>query len=151
MKSFVFNLQKVLRLRETQLELEEARFKQQVAAVAELDRTRAQLEAAGVRAEAEVRKLPYMEGRDVAALGQFRLGVQRQERDLAVRRAERQRTLEKQQLVMLEARRRCRLLERLRERQQAEWQADCDRELEETASESFLAGWARGQRQADAP
>jgi hypothetical protein len=43
---------------------------------------------------------------------------------------------------MLEARRRCRLLERLKERRLAEWTSARDRELEEVASESFLARWA---------
>jgi hypothetical protein len=42
---------------------------------------------------------------------------------------------------MLEARRRCRLLERLRERRWDEWKAAADRELEETAAESYLARW----------
>jgi hypothetical protein len=47
---------------------------------------------------------------------------------------------------MLEARRCCRLLERLKERRRAEWQAATDREMEELAAESFLAGWSRGER-----
>jgi hypothetical protein len=146
MTSFRFQLQKVLQWRETQLELEEIRFKQQAAAVAELDRARAELEAAGIRAEVEVRKWSPIAGRDLAALGGFRLHVKMQQREIAARRAERQKALEAQQAVMLEARRRCRLLERLRERRLAEWQAASDREVEEVAAESFLAGWARGGR-----
>jgi hypothetical protein len=45
----------------------------------------------------------------------------------------------------LEARRRCRLLERLRERRWTEWQLARDRELEELASDSYLAQWNRRQ------
>ena len=44
---------------------------------------------------------------------------------------------------MLEARRRCRLLERLKERRLADWTAERNRQLEEVASESFLARWRR--------
>jgi hypothetical protein len=44
----------------------------------------------------------------------------------------------------MEARRRCRLLEKLKERRRAEWEKARDRELEELASESFLARWNRG-------
>ena len=40
---------------------------------------------------------------------------------------------------MLEARRHCRLLERLKERRLAEWKAACDHEMDELASESYLA------------
>ena len=46
---------------------------------------------------------------------------------------------------MLEARRRCRLLERLKERRLAEWTTARDRELDELASESYLAKWNRQQ------
>ncbi|SPE29220.1 conserved hypothetical protein [Candidatus Sulfopaludibacter sp. SbA3] len=94
----------------------------------------------------EVRKWSPVSGRDLAALGGFRLHVKMQERAIAARRAERQKLLEAQQAAMLEARRRCRLLERLKERRRAEWQAASDREVEEVAAESFLAGWARGER-----
>ncbi len=85
-------------------------------------------------------------GRDVTALGGYRLHVMAQEQEIAVSRAKHQTALEAQEAVMLEARRRCRLLERLRERRRAEWQAAGDREVEELASESYLAGWARGER-----
>jgi hypothetical protein len=46
---------------------------------------------------------------------------------------------------MLEARRRCRLLERLKERRLTEWTAGRDHELEEIAAESYLARWSRRQ------
>jgi hypothetical protein len=44
---------------------------------------------------------------------------------------------------MLEARRRCRLLERLKEHRLTEWTAERDREVEEIAAESYLARWSR--------
>ena len=57
--------------------------------------------------------------------------------------------LGEQQKVMLEARRRCRLLERLKERRLAEWTAERDRELDEIAAESYLARWSRGSQGTD--
>ena len=142
MTPFRFHLEKVLEWRTTQLELEEARFKQAAAAVASLDRARAEIEATSVRAELEVRQWHEVAGRDLSALGDFRRHIQAQQRALSVRRAERQKALETQETAMLAARRRCRLLERLKERRRTEWQAGFDREVEELASESFLAGWA---------
>jgi hypothetical protein len=143
MTSFRFPLQRVLDWRKTQLELEEVRFKQQLMAVAELDRARAELEAAGMKAETEVRDWNSLAGGDLAALGSFRLDVKKKDGEIAARRVEGQKILETQQRKMLEARRGCRLLERLKERRLAEWTSARDHELEELASESFLAKWGR--------
>ncbi len=146
MKNFEFPLDRVLEWRQTQLEMEEAKFRRELEAVASLDRDRAALEAAEMAAEVHVRNWRPVAGRDVIALGGYRTHVQAQEEALAGRRAQRQRELEKQQSAMLEARRRCRLLERLKTRRREEWQTAEIRELEELAAESFLAGWARGER-----
>jgi len=143
MTNFRFPLQKALEWRQTQLELAEARFQQQAAALAALDHARAEMEASGIRAEVEVRRWNPLLGSDLTALGSFRLRVQAQERKIAAQRVECAKQLESRQAAMLEARRRCRLLERLKERRLAEWTAARDRELEEVASEAFLAGWNR--------
>ncbi len=145
MNSFRFKLQRVLQWRQTQLELAELKFKQLAARVAELDRERAALEAAGIRAQVQVRQWNPVAGRDVSALDRFRLHVMAQEQEIARQRSSSQRALEAQESVMLAARRRCRLLERLKERRWEEWQVAGSRELEELASESFLAGWVRGR------
>src|SRR5438874_2034540 len=55
MTSFRFSLQKVLDWRRTQLDLAEARYKQQAAALAELDRAHGEIETAGGKAEASAR------------------------------------------------------------------------------------------------
>ena len=44
---------------------------------------------------------------------------------------------------MMQARQRCKLLERLRERRMNEWVGERDKELDELAGEAFLAGWNR--------
>jgi flagellar export protein FliJ len=143
MTCFHFRLQKVLEWRQKQLELEEVRLKQQAATVSNLDQASVELQSTGLKAELQVRSYPSVSGYDLAALAGFRQYVQVRSRDLAARRDEAQKSLEAQQNVMLEARRRCRLLERLKERRMSEWQAACDRELDELASDSFLAGWVR--------
>src|SRR5258708_40221601 len=111
MTSFRFPLQKVLDWRLTQLDLAEAQYKQQATALAELDRARAEIEAAGVNAEAQVRDWSPVQGRDLAALGSFRLRVKSQEKHIQARRQECERILAERQKAMLEARRHCRLLE----------------------------------------
>jgi len=143
MTSFRFRLERVLELRRTQLEVEEAGYRERAAELAALDRSRAEVEAAGIRAEIEVREWSPVSGHELAALGSFRLHVRAREADLAVRRMACVRKLDEQRKAMLEARRRCRLLERLRERRLEEWQAESNRELEELAAESYLARWGR--------
>jgi hypothetical protein len=143
MSAFRFSLEKALEWRRKQLELDEARYKQCVAAVAKLDVARAALAAEGGRAQTEVRQWSQVIGRDLAALDSFRLGIKKKEGEIDLRRMECVREAAEQQTRMLEARRRARLLERLKERRRAEWQSAEDRELEKLASESFLAQWSR--------
>ena len=143
MTAFRFPLQKALEWRGTQLELEEARFRQATEAVANLDRARAALQSAGAQAELELRAQRSVTAPELEALGEFRLHVRRREHEIAARKAEAMRRLAEREAAMLDARRRCRLLERLRERRLAEWTRQRDRELEEVASEAYLARWLR--------
>jgi hypothetical protein len=143
MTPFRFRLEKVLEWRRLQLEQEELRFRQQTAALAALDRSRAELEAAGVRAEEQVREWMPLSGADLGALGAYREEVRRRERQIAGQRRECVQAMAARQKVLLEAQRRCRLLERLKARRMEEWREGLDRELQELASESFLARWNR--------
>jgi len=146
MKAFLFPLEKALDWRRIQLELEEARYKQQVAALAGLDRRRAEIEASGIRAEIQVREWRPIEASDLTALGSFRLYVKSQESEIARLRFEAAQKLAEQQKLMLEARRRFRLLERLKQRRFAEWTASGNREVEDIAAENYLARWGRRGR-----
>jgi flagellar export protein FliJ len=139
--AFRFRLQKVLDWRRTQLEIEETHYRQQCAALAEIDRARAELAAEGIHTEAEVRRWNPVTERDLAALGEFRVHVRARDAELAAHRADCVKQLEAQQAAMLEARRRFRLLERLKERGLQAWTAELDRELEQLASEAFLSRW----------
>lgn len=145
MNAFRFPLERALEWRRRQLEIEENRFKQQAAALANLDRARADLESTAIRAELQVRGWAPLLGQDLTALAGFRADVKTKEEALAGRRAECQRQLEAQQRLMLEARRRYRLLEKLRERRWQEWRAAADREIEQFAAENYLAGLVRNR------
>jgi hypothetical protein len=143
MKAFQFPLAKALDWRRIQLELEEARYKQQIASLAGLDRQRAEVEASGVRAEIQVREWSPIAAGDLSALGNFRLYIKSQESEIARRRFEAAQKLAEQQKLMLEARRRWRLLDRLKDRRLTEWTTGRDREVEQIAAESYLARWHR--------
>ena len=145
MNAFRFPLERALEWRRRQLEIEENRFKQQAAALAELDRARADLESTAIRAELQVRGWAPLLGQDLSALAGFRSDVKTKEEALAARRHQCQLQLAAQQQAMLEARRRCRLLEKLRERRWEEWRAAADRDLEQFAGENYLAGLVRNR------
>src|ERR1022692_1001719 len=97
MKAFQFPLEKALDWRRIQLELEEVRYKQQVASLAGLDRQRAEVEASGIRAEIQVREWSPIAAGDLSALGNFRLHVKSQESEIARRRFEAAQKLAEQQ------------------------------------------------------
>jgi len=141
MSGFAFRLEKVLEWRKTQLELQEVEYRRELENLAAIDRKRVQIEAAGQDAERVVRAWNPVCGDDLAALATFRTHVRNQELELLAPRAQCVQQVEAQQGRMLEARRRLRLLERLKERQRAEWQSGRDREIEAVASESYLAQW----------
>ena len=146
MNAFRFRLEKVLEWRGKQLELEENKFRWEIAALAALDRARAELEAAGVKAEAQVRQAPTITGRELAALGEFRLLVRSREADIARQRADRVKSLAARKAALLEAQRRCRLLERLKERRLEEWRLAVNKETEDMVSETYLAQWTPGTK-----
>jgi hypothetical protein len=139
--AFQFRLQRILDWRRTQLELEEAQYRRQVADLAEIDRKRAEAEAAGEAAERVVRAWNPLGGDDLKALGAFRIHVKNQELELVAPRAVCVQQLDNQHRQVLEARRRLRLLEKLKERRKSEWQAADEKQMEELASESYLAKW----------
>jgi hypothetical protein len=143
MNAFRFPLQKVLDWRRTQLEMEEHNFRRQAAQMAGLDRASAQMTASGSAAERQVRAWNPVAGGELSALGSFRLHVKLKETELALSKAECRKELARRENLMLEARRRLRLLERLREKRLAEWTGEQDRELEALASEAYLAKWKR--------
>ena len=143
MTEFRFRLEKVLQWRRKQLELEEAEYHQRVREAAELEAERSRMEASGIGAETQVRAWSPLTGIDLAALANYREYVAVQERQIAVRHAEARKRAEAQQKAMFEARRRCQLLERLKERRMAEWQAAAGKELEQLAAESHLARLSR--------
>ena len=68
MKSFQFPLDKALELRRKQLEAEEALYKREMAALGAIDRRKAEIEAAGIRAEIQVRGWSPIAAGDLCAL-----------------------------------------------------------------------------------
>jgi hypothetical protein len=143
MTAFRFRLEKVLALRRTQLEIEEAKFQQRTLEVRELEAERVRIAAAGTRTETEVCAWSPLTGSHLADLDSYRRYVTAQQKQLALRTEEARQRAATQQQAMFEARRRCHLLERLKQRRLEEWQSAANKELDELAAESYLANLSR--------
>jgi len=81
---------------------------------------------------------------ELAALGSFCRQAKKSESRLRQDCQMKQKSLEEQRKVVLAAQRRLRLVEKLRDRRLEEHRYEETRKLEELASESYLAGFARG-------
>jgi hypothetical protein len=142
MQRFRFRLKNVLEWRTLQLEIEESKLQGLFA-----ERRRREDEIAGLgeqRRNAD-RLLGFdtVEGQELAALDAHRHALVRTAARLRTAAQDCERRIAAQQVKVLEAERRVRLLDRLKERRLAEWQLEADREQETMASETFLAKWVR--------
>jgi flagellar export protein FliJ len=129
-KPFGFRLERVLGWRRTQLDLEEAHLKTMHAALAALDRERAELEQGRAEAGRNLICRSHVDGTDLLFLAGYRVAIDLQCERLTARRREEESAIVAQQQKLLEARRRCRLLENLRERQLEEWKRESERQAE---------------------
>jgi|YNPBryunderm2012_1023409.scaffolds.fasta_scaffold01808_3 flagellar FliJ protein len=144
MKRFVFGLESVLRWRRSLFEQQQSRLR---ALVAERDAIRLrlrELEEWRRRAERAVVDAPAVTGGELAALESYRRRLHAERARKQQELADCEARIEAQRQRVVEARRRVRLLERLKERRYAEWEAEALRELETLAAESYLARWKRG-------
>lgn len=143
MPAFPFRMRRVLEWRRTELGLEENKLRQIAARVQELDLTAKRLDLTRVRAEETVRQSRSAEAADLWALAAYRRRVLSELQVLGEqkRRAEQEMTFQREKVAAAD--RQCRLLEKLEERQCAQWQAQSLREQETLAGESFLAAWNR--------
>jgi hypothetical protein len=84
-----------------------------------------------------------LRGEDLRALAGFKARLKRSELALRQRQALCVQKLRRQQEAYLVSRKDQRLLEELRKRRFAEWQQATNREMDELASDLFLARWER--------
>lgn len=143
MRRFRFGLESVLRWRQHQLEVEQFALE---ALLAERERIRSQIwqnRQAGAAAQREILAQPEIEAAELVALEAWvrRLAAERTRLEKAGEECETR--ISAQRGRVLEARRRLRLLERLRERRFQEWRAELERESETLAAESFLSRQVR--------
>ena len=145
MKAFRFNLERVLEFHAAQVRAEEVKLQVLNDQAANLRRASESLDQSRAAEEDKIRHATVLEGADLQALESYRKQVQRQKEHLRDRLVDLEKRLDAQRDQLLKARRKLRLLEKLRERRLQEWTIEANKELEQIASESHLARFVREQ------
>ena len=143
MARFQFSLEKVLRWRSVELTAEEAKLKALVQEQLHLQTLLASVSAERSKLISSLGSMPDLRGDDLRTLTACGLRLRRTAETLAQSLLQCGRELTKQRRKYSEAKRRVRLLEELKDRRLQEGKYEEAAQLEELASESFLANWNR--------
>jgi flagellar export protein FliJ len=139
MKRFDFPLERVRRWRREQASLEELKLRQFRVEVSDLQSAQDQLAAERSRCEQQLFSQLYVDPSQLETLDSYRLSVRAKISGLENRERHCQAKVAEQLERVIEARRKFKLLDCLRENALAEWQAAANKEQEELAAELFLA------------
>ncbi|MBM3725775.1 MAG: hypothetical protein FJW40_10175 [Acidobacteria bacterium] len=147
MKRFEFPLERVLAWRTTEAGREQARLD---ALAAEKKAIEAAMQQVADQATASHRELvtaarPVSAG-ELGAVDRFRQFAAESRKGFLAKIAAKDHQIAQQQLVVMEARRKQKLIEKLREKRLREWRIGMDRELAELAEDSYAARRARDRR-----
>jgi flagellar export protein FliJ len=142
-KSFQFPLQRVLDWRGIQLRAEEEKLAGLLQKLASLLQREKTLTAVQSRSEVAVLSSPCIEGSDLRALSGFRARIKNERAALKTSRAHCEAQIVEQRKRLLKARKDCRILEQLKDKRHKEWTYLGEREIEETAAESYISRWLR--------
>jgi flagellar biosynthesis chaperone FliJ len=128
-----------------QLSLEEADLERLRANLIAIEGEIAELAKREETANEAMRRTQSITGSGVADVARFRTWVTRERKALKSKMAECRQQVEARSLAVSEARRKVRLVERLKERRQESWTDEFNFELEQLAGESALSRWRRDQ------
>jgi len=135
-KAFSFRLDQVFRWREMQVTLQESRL---AAAAARLTEIRASIDSGNRELTAAAASIAAAQtGADLAAYADFRQRTRARIRDLESQAQTAQRTVALETSRLVEANQKLKLIANLKEKAQAGWRHEFDRELSAFADEAFL-------------
>ena len=143
MKSFHFPLQRVLEYREVQMRAEEEKLSTIQNQLAEVLHRENALTAAQLNAEMNLLGKALVEATEFRALSAFQLRIRSEKVSLLAARANLETQIAEQRKRLLKVRKDCKILENLKDRRKKAWTYLSDREIENTAAESYISNWAR--------
>jgi hypothetical protein len=143
MKAFQFPLQRVLEWHELQMRTEEEKLCTIQNKLKEVLHRENALTAAQLNAEMNVLGRPLVEGTEFRGLAAFQLRIRSEKVTLVAARKNLEIQIAEQRKRLLKVRKDCKILENLKDRRKRAWTYLSDRELENTAAESYISNWAR--------
>ena len=143
MKAFHFSLQRVLEWRELQMRREEEKLSTLQNQLAEVLHRENALAVAQLNAEMKLLGQASVEGSEFRALAAFQLRIRGEKISLLASRRNIEEQIAEQRQRLLQARKDCKILDNLKDRRKKAWTYLSDRELENTAAESYISSWAR--------
>jgi len=143
MKTFHFPLQRVLEYREVQMRTEEEKLSTIQNQLAEVLHRENALTAAQLNAEMNLLGRPLVEAAEFRALSAFQLRIRSEKVSLLAARKNLEIQIAEQRKRLLKVRKDCKVLENLKDRRKKTWTYLSDREIENTAAESYISNWAR--------
>jgi flagellar FliJ protein len=148
MKPFRFALQRILEFRASRVEEEERKLAALQEELAALDHAIEQVEQSREQSARSMAAAAQAKGEDLRALTHFYSRLDRERAALDEKKSSCAQRLARQRQSYTEARREHRLLEKLREKQMAEWTREAGREVDKVAGELYLARW-KGDKETD--
>lgn len=139
MKRFEFRLDPVLRLKELQLESEQAKLEQLLRKQRGLTRDVEAITRERWQAKTAVYSLTHLENAELRTMSAFLLGLDARATTLRAQLAEIARAVEEQRQSVIKAERKVRLLEKLRGSKLEKWKRETSREIETVAQECWLS------------
>lgn len=143
MKRFQFQLQTALEWRRRRMEQERLRHEEMLSRLEAIEAQIAQSEQNFMESRRVTLESAALTATELTALAEYRDAVDLRKQRLRREAAKLATEIEQQHVVMVEATRQFRLLEKLRGRRFDEWRKDCDREVEAEAGDLYLAKWNR--------
>ena len=141
MKRFVFTLERVREWRQKQFAIEEAKLERLFSELGAIQAARVNVDEEQRRNDESVITAAGVTSLELRALDEFRRFARSERERLMRLEIDCGKRIAEQQALILEARRRCELLDRLKERKLRGWTAEFDREIEAQAAEAYLAKW----------
>ncbi len=142
MKKFHFPLERVRDWRGKQVSLEEAKLERLNGEKCGVDAQLAALAQERTANETAVLRVDSIDALELRALDEYRRFARFRQATLERERAEWDRQIAEQRANIMEAQRKVRLLDKLRERKHKLWEAGFDKEIEEQGAEAFRARWS---------
>lgn len=143
MKAFHFPLQRVLDWRALQLRTEEEKLSVLQGKLAEVLHRENALLVAELNAEMHLLGQASVDGSEFRALAAFQLRLRHERISLLASRKNYENLLAEQRKRLLKARKDRKTVENLKDKRKTAWTYLNDRELENTAAESYISQWVR--------